>query len=334
MPFKDSNAKEFSFRRDLSTKDPHREKGSPHELLNQPEKEVCDSSAPRNGRHSRTKNYRFKSPSRIQPKRVYELILSKKSLIGSFLMLSLIFHFALVQGIYFLSHSKDKVQKRQETKKVTFKITLPEELQKPEQAVSPKPAQNVRGKGMPAEVEKTVKPEVKVASPQQLVSLGQSHMAMVREGTFPPLTLSYDNPTTYVSELYRLGAKTVLYEEEGRGFYEIDLLGTDILPLSRNDFKGFSFVKRVIKDPEWDQQRVRAASRLKTSSDSLAILLLVPLSVETRWIGHQVSIFRQLNLQISDIETVDAQFKNGRLKLVRLHLKDGSSRMVTDYGCG
>ena len=249
-------------------------------------------------------------------------------------MLSLIFHFALVQGIYSLSRSKDNDQKRQETRKVAFKITLPEELQKPKQASPPKTAQNARKKVMPAKVVKTKRPKVKVASPQQLMSLGESHMAMVREGTFPPLTLSYNNPTTYVSELYRLGAKTVLYEEEDREFYEIDLLGTDILPLSRNDFKGFSFVKRVIKDTEWDQQRIRAASRLKTSSDSLVILLLVPLSVETLWIGHQVSIFKQLSLQISDIETVDAQFKNGRLKLVRLHLKDGSSRMVTDYGCG
>jgi len=238
-----------------------------------------------------------------------------------------------VQGIYFLSHSQDNDQKRQETKKVAFKITLPEEPQKQKQAPSSKPTRNVVDKARPVKVVKTKRPKVKVASPQQLMSLGHSHMTMVREGTFPPLTLSYDNPATYVSEMYRLGAKTVLYEEESGQFYEIDLLGTDILPLSRNDFNGFSFLKRVIKDPQWNQQKIRAASRLKTSTDSLAILLLVPFSVETRWIGHQVSIFKQLNLQVSDIETVDAQFKNGRLKLVRLHLKDGTSRMVTDYGC-
>jgi len=308
-------------------------KGSPHALPDYPEKESYDSSASRNSTHSRTRNHRFSRPSRVRLERINELILSRKPLIGSFLVLSLIFHFALVQGIYFLSHSQDNDQKRQETKKVAFKITLPEEPQKQKQAASSKPTRNVVEKARPVKVAKTKRPKVKVASPQQLMSLGQSHMAMVREGTFPPLILSYVSPATYVSEMYRLGAKTVLYEEESGQFYEIDLLGTDILPLSRNDFNGFSFLKRVIKDPQWNQQKMRAASRLKTSTDLLAILLLVPLSVETRWIGHQVSIFKQLNLQISDIETVDAQFKNGRLKLVRLHLKDGTSRVVTDYGC-
>lgn len=88
-----------------------------------------------------------------------------------------------------------------------------------------------------------------------------------------------------------------------------------------------------MEDFQWNHQKISAAARLQTFPDSLQLLLLVPISVETRWIGHQVSLFKHMNIQITEVETVEAQFQAGRLKLLRIYLKDGSSRQVHDRGC-
>lgn len=130
--------------------------------------------------------------------------------------------------------------------------------------------------------------------------------------------------------MYNLGSKTVVYDMSSREYYEIELFNGDILPLNSSDFIGFSFFKRVMDDSQWNKQKIRAAARLNTSPESLEILLMVPMSVETRWTGHQANVFRQMNIKISNIEAVEAQFQESKLKIVRIHLKDGTLKMVND----
>ena len=158
-------------------------------------------------------------------------------------------------------------------------------------------------------------------------------MGMVREGTFPALILSYRSPISYIREMYVLGAKTVVYNTANREYHEINLLDGGILPLSSNDFKGFSLIKRVIKDVQWNPRKVSAASRLKASPESLEILLLLPMTVEASWIGHQVNLLSQMNIKISEVQTVEAQFEDAKFKLICVHLKNGSSKNVKDRGC-
>lgn len=253
-----------------------------------------------------------------------------KLLVVLLLVLSLAFHLVLVEGIHLLSQSKET--KKQESTRFAFKIKPPEEYPVSQKAVVAKPASETKDKNRPVKVAKTKAPKLNNLSPQKLVALGQKHLGMVQKGEFPPLILSYSNPFPYVREMYGLGCKTVVYEMTSRQYYEIDLFSGDILPFSSNDFEGFSSFKRVIKDSVWTAQKIRAAARLKASPDSLEILLLVPISVEMRWIGHQVHLFRQMNIPIPDVETVEARFQEAKLKLVRVHLKDGSSRIVSDHG--
>ena len=130
--------------------------------------------------------------------------------------------------------------------------------------------------------------------------------------------------------MYHLGAKTVVFGIDKGEFYEIDLFDGNILPLTKSDFEGFSFFKRVIKDRHWNALKSRAASRLNTSSELIEILLMIPMPVETRWIGHQVNVFTQMSIPIPNIETVEARFQGSKLKIVRVHLKDGSTRTIND----
>ncbi|MCK5509139.1 MAG: hypothetical protein KAI50_11560 [Desulfobacterales bacterium] len=84
-------------------------------------------------------------------------------------------------------------------------------------------------------------------------------MSKVREGEFPLLTLSYASPSAYVKEMYKLGAKTLIYDRTNREFFEINLFSGEILPFSSDSFKAFSFFKRVIKDSQWNSHKNRVA---------------------------------------------------------------------------
>jgi len=256
----------------------------------------------------------------------------RKILVVLFLALSIAFHLMLVEGIYLLSKSKVTQSEKEKPNRVAFKIKPPERAQVSGK-ITPSETEPKTGEKKRPVNEKAEKPKIKSLSPQELEALGKENMALVREGTFPPLTLSYHSPASYIRDLYALGAKTVIYDREHRVYYAIDLFKGDILPMSSDDFKGFSSFKRVIKDPEWDHEKMRAATRINASPELIQILLLVPLPVEQRWIGHFVNIFRQMNINISEIETIEARFQGSRLKVVRLHLKDGSLRDVNDPGC-
>lgn len=281
-----------------------------------------------------------------------------------------VFHLVLIQGIYVACrpdpHAKQKTQEPiPEEKMVAFKISIPEPVPKPKKpepdatAHRPEPRPKAdRPEPKPSHPPKPTKVEhppapqkpkeaeprpeigepkkapIPQASAQDLQTLGGEHMSLVQEGAFPSLTLSYPDPETYIRQMYHLGAKTLIHQEGSGVLYEIHLLNGRILPIARKDLSGFSVIKRVIHDRHWDPLKERASSRLKTRHEEISLVLVVPQEVETRWVGHQVSVFQNMGVSLEQVQGVDALFQNARLKVVALHLKDGSVRKVNDPGCG
>lgn len=254
-------------------------------------------------------------------------------LIATFLIFSIVLHLLLVEGVYRASQKKAEDMQKENPKKIALRIAPPAEPRVVRKATVPKPTPETRKEKAPTLDVSRKGLDLKQLSPEKLTALGQKHMGMLREGTFPALTLSYRSPLSYISEMYALGAKTVVYNTVGREYHEINLLNGNVLPLSSSDFKNFSAIKRVIEDAQWWSRKASAASRLNTMPESLEILLLLPMTVEARWVGHQVNVLSQMHIRISAVQTVEAQFQDAKFKLTRVHLKDGSSRRINDRGC-
>ena len=103
------------------------------------------------------------------------------------------------------------------------------------------------------------------------------------------------------------------------------------MPISRSEFSGYSKVKRVIEDLQWNPIKSEAARRLGIEVAEIEILLLVPTSLEARWLGHLSFIFEQMKMKASDVTTAEVNFQNAKLFLREVHLKDGTSRQVTGW---
>jgi len=267
----------------------------------------------------------------------------KKGMI-MFFTLSVLFHLFVFEVPYFLGQKQEKPK----NKEVAFKIVKPIEKPKPKPPV--KKVKKQTEKQTPPEkkeVAKPAKPAIKkqkdiVKKPKtskpkrpsraQLVATGKRYIGKVKNGSFPNLHLSYSSPSNYIREMYNLRAKTLIYDAIDGSFYEVSLFSDKIFKkLGPKDFNGYSTFKRVIDDSQWDFRKEKIASQLNARTDDLEILLLVPMSVELRWIGHQVSIFKKMNLKISEIDSVEANFSMSKLKIKHLYLKDGSEKVVNDF---
>jgi len=264
--------------------------------------------------------------------RLFPMRDSKKTIIGLMLIFSFFIHLVSIEYIYHLSENKDT--NRQETSNkmsVKIKPTIDHKEEKKE-SKKPKVVKKPQPKIPTGTVRavKKVKKQHKGISRKKLEALGKKYEGRVKEGRFPALIISYANPVSYVRQMYDLGAKTIIYDTSAREYYEINLFSGEVLPFSRNDFEGFSLFKRVMKDPQWNREKIRAATRIESLPQSLEILLLIPTTVETIWIGHQVNHFRKMNLGISSIDTVEALFKKGKMRIMRVHLKNGSSKEIND----
>ncbi len=270
----------------------------------------------------------------------------KSKLIGLFFILSLCSHFFILKAIYRLSPAQAKEKSStimQKVDKVALKMPSLEndQVKKPEKAdiAEPKtkhkptaPAQK-KSKSTKPKINSPKKERVKIAkklSSKELVALGRKHIGKMKEGRFPSLILNYSDPYTYMRQLYALGAKTLIYDINGRDLFEINLFSEEALPFNKGELEGFSPFKRVVEDAQWDKQKNQVASRLNTSPEYLKILLLIPSSLEMRWLGHLVSLFQQMDLLISEVTTVEALFQKARLKVERVYLSDGSSREIDD----
>ncbi|GBD97005.1 MAG TPA: hypothetical protein ENG83_05825 [Nitrospirae bacterium] len=255
--------------------------------------------------------------------------------ISLFLILSILIHAVLIEAIYHMATTNNIEKEKMD--KAVFKIKTPgDETVKKKTSVLPKKAKE-RMSEKRAEIIKPAKtkirPKAANLSTKELEALGKRYISAVREGRFPALTISYNKPFTYLKEMYAIGAVTVLHDSISSRTYKIDLFSDAVKPFVKDDFKGFSFFKRIIDDRPLDVKIKHAASMIGTSAKLLELLLLVPMSVEKRWIGHQITLFNDKNLKISEIETVEATFRNRKLKITRVRLKNGRSIRMTDkYG--
>lgn len=210
-------------------------------------------------------------------------------------------------------------------------ITIPEEKPQTEKTKAPEKSKEKPSarppitKGHPPQDPKP--PALKSLSSGELVSLGEAHMG---KGSFPSLIFSYPDPTTFIRQMYSLGAKTLI--SVNHRYYEINLLegNSRPVPLTPLDFEGFSNSRRVIDDELWEPYKSQALQDLGLAFADCALLLVVPLNVELRWMGHQTHILQQLGINTSEVLTVEANFQTARLKLTRAHLKNGETKTIPD----
>jgi hypothetical protein len=220
---------------------------------------------------------------------------------------------------------------------VTMKVKPPEKVQEPEREEKPKPPEKIEEKyiskppATKSQPLRTVRPkEIKTLPASELVALGQSRLGDVKAGQFPSLILNYHDPVNYIRQMYNLGAKTII--SINHRYYEINLLGNNEYhrSFSPSDLAGFSHFRRVIDDSVWDTQKIQAASRLGQSSVSCTLLLIVPMNLESKWIGHQTYILQQMGITPNDVQTIEADFRNAKLKLARITLKNGTTKYAPD----
>lgn len=240
-----------------------------------------------------------------------------------FITVSIVLHFILIEGIYRFSHSNiqpDRVttiKRVPEAQKVSVK-TLSVATEKNDYDKPAKPGK---------------KPGARKLSRSELEALGKSFMPAVKKGEFPSLIISYIDPIKYIQDLYALGARTIIYNKNKHAFLGVDLIKNRLFSIDKSDLKEFSLFKRVIKDSKWNRIRKFAATEMNISEATLDIVLLVPMSVEVRWIGHQVNLLRNANIRVSEVESIDAIFQHGKLKVKRVWLQNGEVKKITDiYG--
>jgi len=234
-------------------------------------------------------------------------------------IISLGIHFLLING-FFLAQNSDSTPKA---------VELVKSVESTEKNPPPAPPSVKRPKTEKVVKNEIKKPQKKQLSPQQLESLGRNYLGMVHKGQFPALIISYDKPKVYIKQMYALGCKTIINDQKSGNLYQINLLSGEILPISNNDLRGYSSLKRVVKDREFNNIKIRAAYRLNTPPRSIEIVILVPLPVEARWTGYQLNCFKKMGINVSEIATVEAYFKNSKLIVSQVNLKDGTYKKNT-----
>lgn len=260
--------------------------------------------------------------------------LVKVALISILILLSTGFY--LIALNLFFPGTKKPVPVPQEEKMAVVKIKAPEDIKIPDEKqiiekvkapekIEMKPP--VRRPLSKLNSPKTPKmPALQSLSHTELVSMGQASLG---KGSFPSLILAYPDPVAYIRQMYSLGAKTLL--SVNHRYYEIDLLGNSRLISFRSaDFEGFSNYRRVIDDGVWESSKRHALSQLGMPAASCNLLLVVPMNLELKWIGHQTHILQQLGFTPEDVLTIEANFQNAKLKLTRAHLKNGTLQYIPD----
>lgn len=242
------------------------------------------------------------------------------------LCVSTLVHFLIIQNIHILyGENKSAVEKGPD--ELTFKIDSQMEIQKESKVEQPPEMNSVMSKKPDLKKEK---PSKKNVSASELEMIGKAHIDKLKTGEFPALILSYFDPALYIREMYDLGAKTIIYNMNNREYYEINLFEGSIIPFTRGNFYGFSPLKRVINDPLWNKQINEASISLNGSVELLELLLLVPVQIEARWMGFMMQKFQETQIKVQQVQTVEAQFTQGKLKLLNANLKSGITKQIQD----
>ena len=247
-------------------------------------------------------------------------VMRKYLVVFIIISISVCFHIALIHSIYW-------AQKRKIAKPVQMEMkTQIKQIEK----VSPPPVFKLPEKDSGEKLRKAEKAKTRALSPRQLEAIGHKYLKMEQDGRFPAEFLTYDNPRRYVKEMYALGCITIVKIFGDNDLFRINLLTGEVLPIRQTKLKGFSSLKRVVKDREFSEVKARAASRLNASPGEIEIIMLVPLRMEARWLGYQLNCFKKANIRLSEVATVETHFKNSKLTVLGVNLKDGTRKKIDD----
>ena len=289
---------------------------------------------------TKTTSYSEKNNTHGKPRYSRQLILksSSKIFIGSLFIFSMALHFLFMEGVYKLSANEHQTQIKKQTPK-TIEMAKPPEIPKKIDKIKDQKKTEPETYSNPVKQplqdtpvhQKTViqKLNVKQPSVAELEKEGMKLLDKAHSGSFPAIVFSYQNPSLFVQQMYRIGCKTILFDTRNKEYSDINLFDGNTLPISRSEFSGYSQMKRVIEDSQWNSIKSEAARRLSIDANQIEILLLVPTSLEAQWLGHLSFIFEQMKMKVSDVITADVTFQNAKLFLKQLHLKDGTSRQVS-----
>jgi hypothetical protein len=233
-------------------------------------------------------------------------------------MISLFTHhivFSLLQNHSFNSE-KEKI--------VPLKITTFKE-RRPQKAKKNKTSKEMRKTNLSI---KRNKSQLVKKSEKELIALGKK--ALKENGSLPSLTIYYKDPKKYLKEMYKRGAKTLLYDQiTERLVAEVDLLSSTIVA-SEIDIKNYSPIKRIINDTWVDRVKERIVkNHYLGEPDDYQIWLIIPLDLELKWFGYMSELFKSHFLQPNEVLSVTGQYE-GELKIIGINLKNGNRITIKD----
>lgn len=273
-------------------------------------------------------------PEDLEHKSGRKFALSTFGLFCLVLILSVLIHWAGIRISY--EQTRQDEQKMQSLQALHMDEDQRQQEQKPEpeKGTEPKKAEpkehdlEVMAK-QDKEDQETQK--AKALSPEAKTALGRQTVSRIRDGQLPGLVLSYPDPRQFVQAMYARGALTLLYDEHNQSYKQVDLFQGTIRPLpSQEKLQQFSNIKRIVEDPIWREKLTRIASRMSKEPSQLKIVLLIPYDIELRWLGHQAHLFEQTDIPLAEVQNVEAVFRQGRLYITKVHLKDAQTLTIQD----
>lgn len=206
-----------------------------------------------------------------------------------------------------------------------IRMSVQHQTEAPEEKQAATPSQEKMEKKPPNKP-----PERNASATQETVEkMGFAVMEKAKRGEFPPLTIRYSDPEKYLKEMIALGASIALFEESNRKMWKIELPTWRIAgALDQQMLDTFSPFKRVITDNTFETRRLDLSDQVGNTEGNAELVLLVPLKVEARWMGHQMLIFKNHGVAVEGVASVDGTFLNGRLMIERFILSDGEVRRV------
>jgi hypothetical protein len=208
---------------------------------------------------------------------------------------------------------------------VAMRIDIPKEKQKEAPPSVPRPP-TIPEKKKPAQI--VEKKAAKRPSGNALEALGRSALEQAKRGQFPPLTIRYDDPEKYLLEMAKLGARPAIFHEPTGRMWEVLLPDWRIRPFTQADLDKYSPIKRVIRDAVFDQHHASMANELGLSLEDTSLVVLIPLNIETQWMGQQVMAFQSQKVKAEDVIRVNGEFEAGRLRITSILLADGAEKYV------
>jgi hypothetical protein len=161
--------------------------------------------------------------------------------------------------------------------------------------------------------------------------------AGIGNGSFPSMTINYENPLSYIRAITEKGVRIFVYRDSiKRLLGEIDLVHYSYNPRAQIVHEQVSPIKRVIHDEVLDGRKEQILLRNGELHGDEKLLLIFPKHLEAKYLGHQKWLVENVaKVKFSCVVQVDTWFntKKKRLFVKRILLKDGTMMEINDpYG--